>query len=56
MKKDNYNTKISEIKKKLFDYNHDKYVITQELCKLTVENFTARLAQAKLAAKTDIDD
>ena len=36
------------------DHDHDKYIIIQELNKLTSENFTARLAQANLARKSDI--
>ena len=35
--------------KKKPDHNHDKY-------KLTAEHFSARLKQANLAAKVDIDD
>ena len=34
----------------------DKYITTQELNKLTADNFTGRLAQAKLATKADIAD
>ena len=30
VKKRNYNTKITEIEKKLTDHNHDKYITTQE--------------------------
>ena len=41
--KKNYNTKINETEQSIND--HDK---------LTVENFTARLKQAKLARKSDI--
>ena len=41
------------------DHDHDKYITTQELNKLTLENFTAglaqaNLAQANLASKSDI--
>ena len=38
-----------------YDYNN-KYNTNQEFNKLKKENFTARLRQAKLAAKTDISD
>ena len=31
VQKTNYNTKITEIEKKLTDYNHDKYIATAEL-------------------------
>ena len=53
-RKTDYNTKINEIEKKITDHNHDKY--TQEFNKLASENFAARLAQANLASKNDIDD
>ena len=36
-------------------HDHDKYIITSELNKLTTENFNARLAQANLITKTDFD-
>ena len=34
--------------------DHSKYIPTQTFNKLTAENFTARLAQANLASKSDI--
>ena len=34
--------------------DHKKYITTSEFKKLTVENFTARLAQANLASQNDI--
>ena len=44
-KKADYNTNISEIKKKIFDHNHNKYITTtQEFKKLMVDNFAMRLA------------
>ena len=52
-KKTAYNTKIKEIKKKVSDYNHNKYITTPEFNKLTSENFAARLAQLNLADKSD---
>ena len=55
VKKTNYNTKISEIEKKVTDHDHDEYITTPEFIKLTAENFTARLAQANLVTKTDFD-
>ena len=36
--------------------DHSKYFTTSEFSKLTAENFTARLKQAKLATKGDIAD
>ena len=47
------NTKISEVHNKI--PNHDKYITTPELNKLTTENFTARLKQANLVTKTYFD-
>ena len=53
-KKTDYNTKISEIEKKITDHNHDNYITTTELNKFTAEIFAARLNQANLASKSDI--
>ena len=47
------NTKISEVHNKI--PNHDKYITTPELNKLTTENITARLKQANLVTKTYFD-
>ena len=46
------NTKIYEVENKIPD--NSKYITTQELNKLTAENFAARLKQANLVNKTDI--
>ena len=55
IKKTDYDSKISAIENKFTtDHDHDKYVSTQKFNKLTSENFTARLAQAYLASKSDI--
>ena len=54
-KKTDYNAKISEIKKKVIDHDHDKYITTSKFNNLRAKNFTARLAQANLVAKTDFD-
>ena len=55
VKKTDYNTKITEIEKKLTDHNHDKYITTPEFNKLNAENFSARLKQADLVTKTDFN-
>ena len=55
MKKTDYNTKISNIEKKINDHNHDKYIITPELNTLAARVFNARLAQANVITKTDFD-
>ena len=51
LKKTHYNTKFTEIQNEINDHDHDKYITTQELNKLTADNFTARLAQANLESK-----
>ena len=55
VKKTNYNTKITEIEKKLTDNNHDKYITTPEFNAIAADVFNARLAQANLITKTDFD-
>ena len=47
---------MSEIEKRVNNHNHDKYITTPEFNKLTAENFIARLAQANLMTKTDLDN
>ena len=42
------------LKKKLTDHNHDKYITTPEFNTLTAV-FNARLEQANLATKADFD-
>ena len=55
VKNTEYNTKFREIENKITtDHDHDKYITTQELNKLTSENLNARLKQANLASKNDI--
>ena len=53
--KNSYDTKISELEKKLIDHNHDKYITTPEFNTLATDVFNARLAQANLIIKTDFD-
>ena len=55
LKKTDYNTKVTEIKNKLNNHNHDKYIDTSEFNKLDVDIFNARIAQANLITKTDFD-
>ena len=54
VKKTDYNTKISELEKKLTDHNHDKYITTPVFNTLAAV-FNATLAQANLITKTDFD-
>ena len=53
-KKINYDTKISELEKKLIDHNHEKYITTPEFNTLAAV-FYAKLAEANLITKTDFD-
>ena len=55
LRKQIYDTKISELEKKLTDHNHDKYITTPEFNSLAADVFNARLAQANLITKTDFD-
>ena len=48
------NTEIGEVENKIPD--HAKYITTQEFNMLTVANFEARLKQADLGSKTDLDN
>ena len=55
-KKTDYDTKITDIEKKLTDHNHDKYITTPEFNTLAASVFNARLAQANLVAKINFDN
>ena len=56
VKKTNYNTKISDIEKKITDHNHDKYITTPEFNTLAADVFNARLAtQTDLIRKPELD-
>ena len=48
VKKTDFNTKMTEIGKKLTGYNHDKYIKT-----LAADVFNARLTQENVVTKTD---
>ena len=39
--------KLVKLKKKILDHDHGKYITTEELNKLMIDNFAAKLAQAK---------
>ena len=54
-KKTNYNTKISEIEKKVSDPNHNKYITNPEFNNLAAGAFTARIAQGNSVTKTDFE-
>ena len=55
VKKTDYDTKITEIEKRLTDHKHDKFITTPKFNTLTADVFNARLAQANLIRKTDFD-
>ena len=55
VKKTDYDTKISEIEKKVSDHNHDKYITTPEFNILAARVFNPRLAQAHLVTRTNFD-
>ena len=48
VKKADYNTKISDIEKKIIDHNHDKYNTTPEFNTLAVDVFNGRLAAQQI--------
>ena len=53
VKKIDYDTKVTEIEKKLTDHNHDKYITTTEFNKLATDTVNTRIVQANLVKKTD---
>ena len=55
VKKIDYNTKTTEIEKKLIDHNHDKYITTPKINILADSVFNTRLAKANLITKSDFD-
>ena len=56
VKKTDYNTKISDIEKKITDHDHDKYITTPEFTTMAASTFNARLtAQTNLMKKTEFD-
>ena len=57
VKKTDYDTKNSDLEKKLTDHNHEKYITTPEFNTLaaSVLSFNASLAQANITEKSDFD-
>ena len=51
VKKTDYDTKITEIEKKLTNHDHDKYVATSDFNTLAADVFNARSAQAHPALR-----
>ena len=55
VEKTDYDTKISDIDKKITDHDHDKYITTPEFNTMGADVFNARLAQANVVTKADFD-
>ena len=55
VKKTNYETKISDIEKKITDHDHARYITTPEFNTMAANVFNARLAQANVITKTEFD-
>ena len=56
VKKTDYNTKISDIEKKITDHDHKKYITTPEFNTMAASVFNARLAaQTDLIRKPEFD-
>ena len=55
VKKTDYDTKISDIEKRITNHDHDKYIITSEFNTMAANVFNTRLAQANVITKTDFD-
>ena len=56
VKKSDYNTRINEIKNKISDPTHDKYITAPKFNTLTAKDFATRLTQATLDSKDDISN
>ena len=54
LKNTGYDTKSTEIEKKLTDHDHDQYITTPDFNTLAANVFNARLAQANWVTKTDL--
>ena len=55
LKKQIMTQKLANLKKKLTDHNHNRYITTPEFNTLASHVFNARLARANLIKKTDFD-
>ena len=55
VKKIDYDTKVTEIEKKLKYHNHDKYIDTSEFNTLAPKVFNAKLVQSNLITTTNFD-
>ena len=50
-----FDTKISDLEKKLTDHNHGKHITTPEFNTLAASVFNARLTQVNLVGKADFE-
>ena len=55
VKKTEHSTRISEIEGKINNHKHGKYITTPKFNTMAASIFNARLAQANLITKTDLD-
>ena len=55
VKKTDYDTKISDIEKKITDHDHGKYITTPEFNTMATNVLNARLAQENVITKTDFE-
>ena len=53
--KTNYDTKISDLEKKITDHDHDKYITTSEINALATNVANTKITQTNLATKTNFD-
>ena len=51
VKKNDYNTKISDIEKKTTDHNHDKYITTPEFNSFSSRGFYCKTSTSKFSDK-----
>ena len=53
VKKTDYNTKVTEIEKKLTDHNHNKYITNTEFNKLAADTFNTRIVSTSKFSKKE---
>ena len=56
VKKTDQDTKIYEMENEVTCHDHDKYITTPDLNKITAEIFAPRLEQVNLVTKTDFEE
>ena len=53
VKKTDYNTKVTEIEKKLTDHNRNKYITNTEFNKLATDTFNTRIVSTSKFSKKE---